>query len=726
MSKFTFLRQIDSIDCGAACLRMIFKYYGKFFLPKTRYEKSYISRQGLSMLSLKQIAMEFEMNAEGVAIDKPEALGEICNDPFIVHFQQNHFIVVLDANVKMVKYADPSKGILKEDLSVFWQKICHGGKAYALLLSPTPNFKYLYEDKRENQYYFSYLYNIVRKHYLFLILAFVGLLINLVYVYLYPILKQAIVDIGIADKSHAVILYMAGGYFVLLLSQMLFGIIQEWLTTYFGTRVNMDIFMNFFKKLTSLPISFFESCRRGDLLQKVYDSQSVENFLTRNILKCLLSITTLIIFSVTLLKYNITFFYSFYAMVFVYSVWMLCFVKKRQALDWKKFDISSNSQSIILQLINGIQDIKLYNSSAFMLKQWQENQIENATFRLKSLKIIQLQEYGAQFIHTLFIVYVLYSSSILVIDGHLTMGEMISIEFIIGQMFLPINDLVRIFVNWAEVKMGLQRIFSILNIPNECAETKECKPVTGNIRFQNCTFRYIGQTDGGNIKDLSFEVKQGQTVAIVGHSGCGKSTTLKLLLSYYRNYTGEIMIGDKELKEINPIQWRDNCGLVSANNYIFNKTIAQNLSLTDKPDMEMIDKVLKVVNMYDFVYSLPAKLDTKLGDDGKQLSQGQQQRLFIARLLYKNPNYILLDEATNALDADNEQLILDNIREAFSEKTIIVAAHRLSTIMHANQILVMEKGEIVECGDHESLMQQRGKYYDLFTKQICKNDEQLK
>lgn len=726
MSKFTFLRQIDSIDCGAACLRMIFKYYGKFFLPKTIYEKSYISRQGLSMLSLKQIAMEFEMNAEGVAIDKPEALGEICNDPFIVHFQQNHFIVVLDANVKMVKYADPSKGILKEDLSVFWQKICHGGKAYALLLSPTPNFKYLYEDKRENQYYFSYLYNIVRKHYLFLILAFVGLLINLVYVYLYPILKQAIVDIGIADKSHAVILYMAGGYFVLLLSQMLFGIIQEWLTTYFGTRVNMDIFMNFFKKLTSLPISFFESCRRGDLLQKVYDSQSVENFLTRNILKCLLSITTLIIFSVTLLKYNITFFYSFYAMVFVYSVWMLCFVKKRQALDWKKFDISSNSQSIILQLINGIQDIKLYNSSAFMLKQWQENQIENATFRLKSLKIIQLQEYGAQFIHTLFIVYVLYSSSILVIDGHLTMGEMISIEFIIGQMFLPINDLVRIFVNWAEVKMGLQRIFSILNIPNECAETKERKPVTGNIRFQNCTFRYIGQTDGGNIKDLSFEVKQGQTVAIVGHSGCGKSTTLKLLLSYYRNYTGEIMIGDKELKEINPIQWRDNCGLVSANNYIFNKTIAQNLSLTDKPDMEMIDKVLKVVNMYDFVYSLPAKLDTKLGDDGKQLSQGQQQRLFIARLLYKNPNYILLDEATNALDADNEQLILDNIREAFSEKTIIVAAHRLSTIMHANQILVMEKGEIVECGDHKSLMQQRGKYYDLFTKQICKNDEQLK
>lgn len=726
MSKFTFLRQIDSIDCGAACLRMIFKYYGKFFLPKTIYEKSYISRQGLSMLSLKQIAMEFEMNAEGVAIDKPEALGEICNDPFIVHFQQNHFVVVLDANVKMVKYADPSKGILKEDLSVFWQKICHGGKAYALLLSPTPNFKYLYEDKRENQYYFSYLYNIVRKHYLFLILAFVGLLINLVYVYLYPILKQAIVDIGIADKSHAVILYMAGGYFVLLLSQMLFGIIQEWLTTYFGTRVNMDIFMNFFKKLTSLPISFFESCHRGDLLQKVYDSQSVENFLTRNILKCLLSITTLIIFSVTLLKYNITFFYSFYAMVFVYSVWMLCFVKKRQALDWKKFDISSNSQSIILQLINGIQDIKLYNSSAFMLKQWQENQIENATFRLKSLKIIQLQEYGAQFIHTLFIVYVLYSSSILVIDGHLTMGEMISIEFIIGQMFLPINDLVRIFVNWAEVKMGLQRIFSILNIPNECAETKERKPVTGNIRFQNCTFRYIGQTDGGNIKDLSFEVKQGQTVAIVGHSGCGKSTTLKLLLSYYRNYTGEIIIGDKELKEINPIQWRDNCGLVSANNYIFNKTIAQNLSLTDKPDMEMIDKVLKVVNMYDFVYSLPAKLDTKLGDDGKQLSQGQQQRLFIARLLYKNPNYILLDEATNALDADNEQLILDNIREAFSEKTIIVAAHRLSTIMHANQILVMEKGEIVECGDHESLMQQRGKYYDLFTKQICKNDEQLK
>ena len=213
-------------------------------------------------------------------------------------------------------------------------------------------------------------------------------------------------------------------------------------------------------------------------------------------------------------------------------------------------------------------------------------------------------------------------------------------------------------------------------------------------------------------------MKQGQTVAIVGHSGCGKSTTLKLLLSYYRNYTGDIMIGDKNLKDINPIQWRDNCGLVSANNYIFNKTIAQNISLTDKPDMEMIDKVLKVVNMYDFVYALPAKLDTKLGDDGKQLSQGQKQRLFIARLLYKNPNYILLDEATNALDADNEQLILDNIRKAFSEKTIIVAAHRLSTIMHANQILVMEKGEIVESGNHESLMQQRGKYYDLFTKQI--------
>ncbi len=726
MSKFTFIRQIDSIDCGAACLRMIFKYYGKFFLSKTIYEKSYISRQGLSMLSLKQIAMQFEMNAEGVAVDAPEALGKICSDPYIVHFQQNHFVVVLDADDKMVRYADPAKGILKEDLATFWGKICHGDKAYALLLSPTPNFKYQYEDKKENLYYFDYLYNIVKKHYVFLLLAFIGLLINLVYVYLYPMLKQAVVDIGIADKSHLVIVYMAGGYFILLLSQMLFGIIQEWLTTYFGTRVNMDIFMNFFKKLTSLPISFFESCRKGDLLQKVYDSQSVENFLTRNILKFLLSITTLVIFSVTLLKYNVTFFSSFYAMVFVYTIWMLCFVKKRQALDWKKFDISSNSQSIILQLVNGIQDIKLYNSSDFMLRQWRNNQIENATFRLKSLKVIQLQEYGAQFIHTLFIVYVLYASATYVIDGGLTMGEMISIEFIIGQMFLPINDLVSIVINWAEVKMGLQRIFGVLSIPNECEETKERKKVSGNIKFNDCTFRYIGQTDGGNIKNLNFEVKQGQTVAIVGHSGCGKSTTLKLLLSYYRNYTGEILIGGKDLKTINPIQWRDNCGLVSANNYIFNKTIAQNLSLSDKPDMEMVDKVLKVVNMYDFVYSLPAKTDTKLGDDGKQLSQGQQQRLFIARLLYKNPNYILLDEATNALDADNEQLILDNIRKVFSEKTIIVAAHRMSTIMHADQILVMEKGEIVEKGNHESLMQKKGKYYDLFTKQIYQKEENTK
>lgn len=646
--------------------------------------------------------------------------------PCIAHWEQDHFVVVYKIENKKIWVANPKVGKIRLDEEEFltgWisDVVNTEPQGILLLLETTPDF-FKREGEKNKQSGFGFLWSYLRQHKRLIWQLLLGLVLGCAVQLVFPFLMQALVDKGVQlnDLNFVYLILAAQG--MLFLSQVAVEFIRGWILLHIGTRVNINLVSDFLIKLMRLPMAFFDSKMTGDLLQRIYDNERVERFLTSSSLVTLFSVVNLLVFGIVLLYYNPTIFFIFLAAAAFYFGWVAIFLQRRRALDYRRFEQMAENQSALIQLINGMQEIKLHNAER--QKRWAWERIQARLFRVnvQYLATDQLQRAGAAFINEGKNIIISVVAAQAVIKGEMSLGMMLAVQYIIGHMNAPLEALVQFMLAAQEAKISLERMNEIHDRPDE-EPSNDAKvtvlPSNGDLILQNVSFRYGGPQDPFALRNVSLMFAEGKTTAIVGTSGSGKTTLLKLLLNFYPPTEGFLRLGDLNLGNVNNAIWRNQCGVVMQDGYIFSDTIARNIALGDENiDRRRLLYAAKVANIQNFIEALPLGYNTKVGQDGIGLSQGQRQRLLIARAVYKDPSYIFFDEATNALDAYNERVILHNLDHAFRNKTVIIVAHRLSTVRSADHIIVLEKGEVVEQGNHQQLTDKRGAYYHLVKDQL--------
>ena len=679
MSKFPFYKQLDGMDCGPTCLRMIAKYYGKTFSVQQLREQSYIQRTGVNLLGISEAAASIGLRATGIrtSMDKLKQQSKL---PCIIHWNQEHFVVLYKIEKKKGKtwfyIADPAYGLLKyeeQELKKCWISTTQGGieKGIAMLLDVTPQF-YEAEPIKYEKLSLWYLFHYVRPYKKAMMQLVIGLLAGSLLQLVFPFLTQTISD--------------------------------------------------FLSKLMRLPMRFFDSKLAGDLIRRIEDHNRIESFLTQSVLNILFSTLTVVIFGIVLAIYSWKIFLIFILFSLAYIGWVKLFMRKRADLNRKNFEQMSVNQNNLMQLIYGMQDIKLLGCE--QQKRWEWENIQASLFRINmsSLNLGQWQQVGAVLINEVKNVLITVLSATAVLHGSITLGVMLSIQYIIGQMQGPVTQFVSFMQDTQDAQLSLERLGEIHGKPDEETEGMDQETeISGKdpIRLNNVIFTYGSEKSKRIIKGLSLDIPAGKTTAIVGLSGSGKTTLIKLMLGFYPPTEGTVTIGRQSLQKISFKEWRKHCGVVMQEGFIFGDTIANNIV----PDGNMIDKkrllyAVEMANIRDFVESLPLKYNTKIGNTGQGLSQGQKQRILIARAIYRNPDYLFFDEATNALDTDNEKVIQGNLEKFFKDKTVVIVAHRLSTVKNADQIVVLKEGEITEKGTHDELITRQGDYYRLVKNQL--------
>ena len=537
-----------------------------------------------------------------------------------------------------------------------------------------------------------------------------------------PFLTQALVDKGINQKDIGILQLILFGQLMLVFSQSGVGFIRNWIIIKVGTRVNITMIHDFLKKLVKLPIRFFDSRMSGDILQRIEDQHRIERFITDSFLNILLTIINLIVFSFVLITYNTTIFFIFITGSILYLVWVNLFLRKRREIDYELFNYQSKNQDSIIQIVRGMQEIKLNNCGQKKIDAWKSIREKTFNINLRSLKISQYQQSGSVLINEIKNIIVTFITAQAVISGEITFGMMLAIQYILGQLNGPIEQMVGFIHSLQDAKIGFERIDEIYKRSDEQNDDKNYKLPSSShhsIKMENVSFQYDGPLSETVLSDISLTILPQQTTAIVGMSGCGKTTLLKLLLGFYKPVQGKIRINDTDISDIDINFWREKCGIVMQDSYIFSDSIEENIVLkSDTIDYERLEYACHIANVKEFINSLPLKYKTKVGSEGIGLSQGQKQRLLIARAVYKNPEIIIFDEATNSLDSNNENEILKHLELFFKGKTVIIAAHRLSTIKNADRIVVMNQGKIIECGSHNELMLKSGEYFRLIKNQL--------
>lgn len=724
MRVFTSYRQLDSMDCGPTCLRMIAKHYGKTYsLPFLR-EKCYIDKSGVSLkgiseaaenIGLKTLSVHIPYKAKG---DDPSLRQAPL--PCIAHWNQNHFVVVYKTSRSHVWIADPADGKHKltvEEFKSSW--LSSNNEGIALLIEPTNTF-YQSEYEDDTQRGFGFLVNYLKPHRRLIVQVIIGLLLGTVFQLIFPFLTQSLVDIGIDTKNLNFIYIVLAAQLMLFFSSTVVRFIQSWILLHISVRMNVSLISDFLIKLMSLPLGFFDSKNTGDLLQRISDHKRIESFLTNSSLSVLLSITNIFVFGIVLAVYSTTIFLIFLVSSVLYIGWIFFFLKMRKEVDYRAFQQLSDNQDSLIEIIHGMPEIKLQGSQ--LKRRWKWANIQAKLFRtqMKALKISQYQDAGALSINQLKDILITFFAAKLVLDGSMTLGMMLAIQYIIGQLNGPLQQLIGFIRSAQDAKISLERLSEIHSTKNEekIEEIKLSEIPGGDIVIENLSFRYT-PISGEVLKDINLTIPRGKTTAIVGTSGSGKTTLIKLLLGFYEPTKGNIRIGSQNIETIYKKVWRQQCGVVMQEGFIFSDTIANNIAESD--DITNISKVLlaaNTANIMDFIQSLPLGLNTKIGAKGNGISQGQKQRLFIARAVYKDPLFLFFDEATNSLDANNEKIIMNNLNIFLKGKTSVVVAHRLSTVKNADQIVVLENGRIVEQGSHKKLVKKKGKYYELVKNQL--------
>ncbi len=727
--EFPLYLQKDAMDCGPTCLRMVAKHYGKSYNLETLRQRSHITRDGVSLLGISRSAESIGFRTQGVKI----TFEELENDaplPAIVHWNQNHFVVVYKIAGKkgneMVHVADPAAGLVKFPKDEFikcWASTVENGvaKGIALLLEPTPEF-YTALGEKSDRTSFGFLFRYLRPFRSMVVQLFLGLLLGSMLQLLFPFLTQSIVDQGIGNRNLPFIYLVLIAQLVLTLSRVSVEFIRGWILLHLGTRINVSLISDFLAKLMRLPMRYFDTKMTGDLMQRIGDHKRIEQFLTGASLSVIFSLVNLLIFGAVLLYYSLNIFLVFFGGSAIYAIWVWLFLKKRAELDHRRFAQMSANQSNLIQLIQGMQEIKL--NGCEQQKRWEWEGIQARLFRVgvKGLALSQYQQSGAVLINECKNIAITILAAKSVVDGHMTLGMMMAVQYIIGQLNSPIDQLIGFFNATQDAKISLERLGEVhLRDDEEDAEGSRIAdiPENASIEIQNLEFRYEGPDSEAVLNDISIHIPAGKQTAIVGTSGSGKTTLVKLLLGFYPPNKGEIRLGTNLLDAYSLRSWREECGVVMQEGFIFSDTIARNIA----PGVEVIDKerllnAARVANISDFINTLPLSYNTKIGGEGHGLSQGQKQRILIARAVYKNPQFIFFDEATNALDANNERTILENLQEFFKGRTAVVVAHRLSTVKNADQIIVLEKGKVVETGTHKELSEKKGAYYTLVKNQL--------
>ena len=728
LRKFPFFRQLDQMDCGPTCLRMVTKFHGKSISIDTLRKKSNITREGVSLGGIAEAAEDIGFHTLAVSVDF-NTLKEEVPYPCIAHWRQRHFVVVYEIKKDIVYVADPAHGLVKykkEDFVKGWigkNADIDSAEGYLLLLEPTPDFyESDFNDKKD--YGFKFLLRYFKPFKSYFVQLILGLVVGSLLQLIFPFLTQSVVDYGINYQNINFVYLILIAQLTLFVSQATVELIRGWILLHMTSRININLISDFLIKLMRLPIAFFDSKNTGDIIQRIYDHNRIQNFLSSTTLNTLFSAFNFVIFGAVLGYYNLTIFTLFLVGSVLYIGWTLLFLKKRAELDYKRFDQSSDNQSSLYQLISGMQEIKLNGSERRRRWEWEAIQVRLFKISIKGLALSQTQNTGGQFLNEVKNILITFIAAKSVIDGNLTLGEMLSVQYIIGQLNLPINNFISFIQTGQDAKISLERLAEIhLKDDEEDKNEDYIKelPQDKTIKIKDLSFRYGGISSPWVLENLDVEIPEGKVTAIVGASGSGKTTLIKLLLKFYDPTEGTVTIGNTKLNNISTNVWRKACGSVMQDGFLFGDTISRNITESDSEgiiDKQRLLHSVKVANLDEFIDELPSGFNTKIGSSGVNISGGQKQRIFIARSVYKNPKYIFFDEATSALDANNEKVIMENLQEFYKGKTVVVVAHRLSTVKNADQIIVLDKGKIIEQGNHDALTVKRGAYYTLVKNQL--------
>jgi len=676
-------------------------------------------------MGISDAAESIGLHTMGVRINW-ETLTKEAPLPCIAHWKQNHFVVVYKIKKNKVFVADPAIGHIeysqKEFLESWLSTRTEGeNKGICLLVEPTPEF---YKDKGEtiDKSNTSFLFSYLRPHKKLLLQLFFGLIIGSLIQLIFPFLTQSVVDFGISNNNIGFVWLILIAQLTLYISRTSVEFIRSWILLHISARINISLISDFLVKLMKLPISFFDIKMIGDLLQRIGDHSRIQNFLTTSTLEFLFSFVNFLIFGAILAVYSIKIFAVFLIGTLLYILWIFIFLKRRRSLDYKRFAQLSENQSTLIQLITGMQEIKLNNCEKQKRWDWEKVQARLFKINIKSLSLAQYEQAGSLFLNELKNIFISFIAAKLVIEGQLTLGMMLAVQYIIGQLNAPVQQLIGFIHALQDAKISLERLGEIHKKEDE-EQTEEGRmtviPEESNLNINNVFFQYEGPHSEMVLHDINLVIPYNKTTAIVGGSGSGKTTLVKLLLGFYPPVKGEILVGGFRIDTISTRLWRQNCGTVMQDGFIFSDTIAKNIAVSDETiDKERLVLAARTANIHEFVMSLPLRFNTKIGADGHGLSQGQKQRILIARAVYKDPAFLFFDEATNALDANNEKIIMNNLDEFFKNRTAVVVAHRLSTVKNADQIVVLEKGRIVEKGTHAELIETKGAYYELVKNQL--------
>src|SRR5690625_40519 len=726
--KLKFIPQHDQMDCGPACLSMIAKYYGKRCSLQYIRSKSFLSKEGVSVAGISHAAKSIGLISKVYKLSLQE-LEEISkHSPSILHWNQNHFVVLIGIRHKqgkrVFKIADPGYGIMsiKEDQFLkHW--LSSNEEGIAVTFKQSEDFHNI-KCGDENIHALKYIKRKLKTYRWRIVTIFIAVFITSCCTLVFPFITQAVVDKGISQKNISLVTTLLLAQALIYIGATIVDVIRNWITLYLGTKINIEIISDFLKKVLRLPISFFDSKQKGDFNQRILDQQRIETFLTTQSIITIFSVANFFIFLGVLFYYSKVIVLSYLLLTIFAVIWSLLFIRKLKTLDYNKFQLRSENQDTIYEFVNGIEEIKLNNLEEYKRTLWEKVQLKLFGANIRVLKTIQFQTVGFDLINQLKNIFVTFLSAREVINGNLSLGAMLSIAFIIGLMNAPISQLVTFLRGYQEAKLSLDRLNEVQNISDESEGGGVQKGLVqdllkNDIDITNLSFQYGSPTSKKVLAGLSFTIPQGKVTAIVGGSGSGKTTLLKLLLKFYQPTEGEISFGGASLVTLDPNEWRAQCGVVLQEGYIFSDTIEQNIICGDRStNLEKLQKDVSLANNNTFIEEITLGFNTKIGATGNGMSGGQKQRLLIARAIYKNPHFIFLDEATSSLDAENEKIIHDNLQSFFVGKTVVVVAHRLSTVKNADQIVVLKDGVIAEIGTHRELIATKNVYYNLIKDQL--------
>ena len=733
MGHFSNYTQLDSMDCGPTCLRIIAKHYGQEISPQKIRDLCFNGHSGSSLLGISDAAEALGFHCVGVKLRWNQLRGE-APLPCIVHWNQNHFVVVYritkHQGKSYVHISDPAAGLLKYSEEQFlksWistktndgQKEC----GVALLIEPTPAFYSNNGLARETKKFsLMHLLQYLKPHRQSIIQLFLAMIVASLLSLLLPFITQSVVDQGVTLGRLSFIKTMLIAQLLIVVGQLANDLIRNWLMLNMTARVSISLISDFLSKLMRLPISFFDTKMTGDIMQRIQDHSRIQNFLTNSLLSIVMAVVLLIIYGAILGGYNIKILLIFILGTVLYVGWVLVFLRWRRKLDYMRFQEAANNQSNIVQLIGGMQDIKLNNCEKQKRWEWERIQAKLFKISIKGLTLSQTQQIGGTFIDQTKNVVISFLAAKAVIDGNMTLGMMTALTYIIGQLNAPVSQFISFVREFQDANISMERLGEIHNREDEepsGREKNQIIPEEADIDFEDVVFQYDGPHSQKVLDGISLHIPHGKVTAIVGASGSGKTTMLKMMLGFYAPVSGKVTLGGQDLKNYSENCWRRQCGCVMQEGYVFSNSIAENIALCDDvPDMAHVRQAARIANIHEWIERLPLGYNTRIGADGHGLSIGQKQRILIARAAYKNSPYLFFDEATNSLDANNEKVIMENLDRLFQDKTVVIVAHRLSTVKNADNIIVLDNGRIVEEGTHTELTSKRGYYYELVRNQL--------